>query len=130
MTPPKWLIYQAVSHIRELLLTEHGGPPGIRDESLLQSALNQPIDKFAYEPNCGMHDLAAAYAFGIARNHPFIDGNKRTAFVCATLFLEMNGYTVDAPEADTVIIMEALAAGTLDEAQLSEWFRSNSSISE
>lgn len=126
MKQPKWLMSQAVSHIHGLLLTDHGGPTGVRDESLLQSALSRPINKFAYEADCSLYDLAAAYAFGIAKNHPFIDGNKRTAFVCAALFLEINGFTVNALEADTVIIMESLAAGTIDEAQLADWFRSNS----
>ena len=126
MKEPKWLIYQAVNHIHNMLLTEHGGPEGIRDESLLHSALDRPINKFAYEANCSLHELAAAYAFGIARNHPFVDGNKRTAFVCAASFLEMNGFTVNAPETATVITMESLAAGIIDEPHLAEWLRLNS----
>lgn len=129
MKEPKWLIYQAVNHVHNLLLAEHGGPAGMRDESLLHFVLDRPINKFACEPNCGLHELAAAYAFGITRNHPFMDGNKRTAFVCAALFLEMNGFTVNAPETDTVITMEALAAGTIDEPQLAEWLRLNSTDS-
>lgn len=129
MKQPKWLNYRAVNHIHRLLISEHGGPGGIRDEHLFQSALDRPKNKFTYEPNCGLHDLAAAYAFGIARNHPFIDGNKRTAFVCSVLFLELNGLSVNAAEADAVITMESLAAGTIDESQLSEWFRLNSADS-
>src|SRR5690606_34522083 len=108
-------LYQGVIHIHNLLLIEHGGSAGVRDESLLHSALDRPINKFAYEENCSLHELAAAYAFGIARNHPFIDGNKRTAFVCGALFLEMNCLTITAPETDTVITIESLAAGTIDE---------------
>lgn len=129
MKQPKWLKYSAVNQIHHLLISEHGGPSGIRDEPLLQSALDRPKNKFTYEPDCSLHDLAAAYAFGIARNHPFIDGNKRTAFVCSVLFLELNGLTVNAAEADAVITMESLAAGTIDESQLAEWFRLNSTDS-
>jgi len=123
---PKWLLYQAVTHIHSLLLAEHGGSTGIRDESLLRSALDRPKNKFAYDANCSLHQLAAAYAFGIVRNHPFIDGNKRTAFVCAALFLEMNGLTINASEADTVITIESLAAGTIDEPHFAQWLRLNS----
>lgn len=126
MKEPKWLHHQAVLHIHNLLLIEHGGPAGIRDESLLHSALDRPPNKLAYDANCSLHDLAAAYAFGIARNHPFMDGNKRTAFVCAALFLEMNGLTITASEADTVITIESLAAGTIDERLLAQWLRHNS----
>ena len=126
MKEPKWLKHNVVSHVHNLLLAEHGGPTGTRDESLLQSALDRPKNKFGYEAGCTLHDLAAAYAFGIARNHPFVDGNKRTAFVCGALFLELNGLVVTAPETDTVVAMESVAAGTMDELQLAEWFRSNS----
>lgn len=126
MKEPKWLHHQAVAHIHNLLLIEHGGAAGIRDESLLHSALDRPPNKFAYDANCSLHDLAAAYAFGIARNHPFIDGNKRTAFVCAALFLELNGLTITASETDTVITIESLAAGTIDERLLAQWLRLNS----
>lgn len=126
MKEPKWLKHNVVSHVHKLLLAEHGGPTGTRDESLLQSALDRPQNKFGYEGGSTLHDLAAAYAFGIARNHPFVDGNKRTAFVCGALFLELNGLVVTASETDTVIAMESVAAGTMDELQLAEWFRSNS----
>ena len=126
MKEPKWLKHNAVSHVHNLLLAEHGGPGGTRDDSLLKSALDRPKNKFGYEAECTLHDLAAAYTFGIARNHPFVDGNKRTAFVCGALFLELNGFTVTASEPDTVVTMEAVAAGTIDELQLAEWYRSNS----
>ncbi|MES3008852.1 MAG: type II toxin-antitoxin system death-on-curing family toxin [Pseudomonadota bacterium] len=126
MKEPKWLKHNVVSHVHNLLLAEHGGPGGTRDHSLLKSALDRPKNKFGYEAECTLHDLAAAYSFGIARNHPFVDGNKRTAFVCGALFLELNGFTVTASEPDTVVTMEAVAAGTIDELQLAEWYRSNS----
>ncbi|HBN15818.1 MAG: type II toxin-antitoxin system death-on-curing family toxin [Gammaproteobacteria bacterium] len=126
MKESKWLKLNVVSHVHNLLLSEHGGPSGTRDDSLLSSALDRPKNKFGYEANCTLHDLAAAYTFGTARNHPFVDGNKRTAFVCGALFLELNGFVVTASELDTVVIMEAVAAGTIDELQLAEWYRSNS----
>lgn len=126
MKDPKWLQHHVVSHVHSLLIAEHGGLSGTRDESLLQSALDRSQNKFAYDPDCSLHALAAAYTFGIAGNHPFVDGNKRTAFVCGALFLELNGIFVNAPEADTVVTMESVAAGTIDEPQLAEWFRLNS----
>jgi len=126
MKEPKWLKHNVVSHIHNLLLIEHGGPSGTRDESLLHSALDRPRNKFTYEIDCTLHDLAAAYTFGIARNHPFVDGNKRTAFVCGALFLELNGFVVTASEADAVVAIETVAAGSMNELQLAEWFRLNS----
>ncbi len=126
MNEPKWLKYFVVEYIHRLQLSEHGGPDGVRDELLLQSALDRPRNKFTYNANCSLYELASAYAFGIARNHPFVDGNKRSAFVCGAVFLEINGLIVNAAEADTVVIMESLAAGTIDETQLAEWFRLNS----
>ena len=129
MNEPKWLKLGAVAHIHSLLLAEHGGPGGTRDEALLQSALDRPKNRFAYDTKSTLHDLAASYTFGIARNHPFVDGNKRTAFVCGALFLELNGLLVTASEADTVVVMESVAAGSMDEMQLAEWFRLNSADS-
>jgi death-on-curing protein len=126
MKEPKWLKHNVVSHVHSLLLAEHGGPSGTRDDSLLKSALDGPKNKFGYEAEYTLHDLATAYTSGIARNHPFVDGNKRTAFVCGALFLELNGFTVTASELDTVVTIEAIAAGTIDELQLAEWYRSNS----
>ncbi len=126
MKEPKWLKHNVVRHVHSLLLAEHGGPSGMRDESLLKSALDRPKNTFSYEADCTLHDLAAAYSFGIARNHPFVDGNKRTAFVCGALFLELNGFMVTASEADTVVAMEAVAEGQMDEKQLAEWYCSNS----
>ncbi len=126
MKEPKWLKPQVVSHVHSLLLAEHGGSTGVRDESLLQSALDRPQNKFSYEADSSLYNLAAAYTFGIARNHPFIDGNKRTAFVCGALFLELNGCVVNASEIDTVVMMEAVAAGKIDELQLAEWLKVNS----
>lgn len=93
---------------------------------MLKSALDRPKNKFGYEAECTLHDLAAAYTFGIARNDPFVDGNRRTAFVCAALFLELNNLTVTASEADAVVTIEAVASGKMNEQQLAEWYCSNS----
>jgi len=105
-------------------LAEHGGGDGIRDQGLLESALARPQNLVAYgHPDAAA--LAAAYAFGIARNHPFIDGNKRTAAVVSIGFLYLNGYPVDIDQADVVVTFLALAAGELSEDALAGWFRSH-----
>lgn len=101
-------------------IAQFGGQPGIRDQGLLESAMHRPRNRAAYgKPT--LFDLAASYAFGIARNHPFIDGNKRTALVCCFTFLELNGRTVAAPEADAVVTFMELAAGKLSEDALAAW---------
>jgi len=106
-------------------LAEHGGPTGVRDEGLLQSALARPQTVLAYgDPDAC--DLAAAYAFGIARNHPFVDGNKRAAALSALLFLQLNGVAFRIGEAELVVMVQALAGGELDEAQVAQWFRERS----
>ena len=105
-----------------MLLAEHGGGSGVRDRGLLDSALARPKQKYAYEPDTSIFALAAAYSFGIAKNHPFVDGNKLTAFVTGTLFLELNGYTLNASEPGTAIAFEKLASGQLEENELAGWF--------
>ncbi len=103
-------------------LAEHGGGEGVRDEGLLDSAMARARNLAAYgEPDAA--DLAAAYAYGIARNHPFIDGNKRTAAVVSETFLVLNGHVLDTTDADVVVAFLALAAGALAEAELADWFR-------
>ena len=120
----KWLLKKAVLNMHVRQLAEHGGGAGIRDEGLLDSALQRPVNKAEYgEPDIA--ELAAAYAFGIARNHPFIDGNKRTALVASRTFLWINGYQVTASDADKLKTFLALASGELSETQLAEWFREN-----
>jgi death-on-curing protein len=122
--PPVWLLKVAVIAIHERLLSEFGGPPGIRDEGLLDSALARPENPLAY----GQHtvfEFAAAYAFGVVKNHPFVDGNKRTGFTIAIVFLESNGATFTASEADAAIQTLALAAGDLDESGYAAWLRAN-----
>lgn len=106
-------------------LAEHGGGEGIRDAGLLESALQRPLNKFAYgQPD--LCDLAAAYAYGIARNHPFVDGNKRTALVASLTFLSLNGLRTTSTQAENVVVFLALAAGELDEDALAAWLREHS----
>ena len=120
-----WLDIAVIYAVHDEQLAEHGGSAGVRDAGLLESALAKPQNLAAY----GHPDviaLAASYGFGIARNHPFIDGNKRTAFVAVELFLDLNGYELTATDADCVLTMLALAAGEIDEAAFANWIRSNS----
>ena len=113
----------AVLAIHAEQLAEHGGAPGLRDEGLLDSALARPENLAGYrDPDAAA--LAAACAFGIVRNHPFVDGNKRTGFVAAATFLALNGFDLGAPEQDVVKTFWRLADGSLSEDQLAEWFRS------
>jgi death-on-curing protein len=105
------------------MLLAHGGLPGLRDEDLLESALARPRQRLAYEPTTDLAEMAAAYAFGLARNHPYRDGNKRVAFVTMAVFLGLNGLEFSATEAEVVTTMVALAAGTIDEAALAGWVR-------
>jgi death-on-curing protein len=107
------------------LAAAHGGEVGVRDLGLLDSALHRPQHQAAYE-NPDAAQLAAAYAFGIVRNHPFVDGNKRIGFVVAVTFLVLNDYLFSAPEADVVTTILRLASGELPEAELADWFRSHS----
>lgn len=104
-------------------LGEHGGLPGFRDEGLLESALARPRHKSAYTHRPDLATLAATYAFGLAKNHPFVDGNKRTAFMAAYVFLGLNGHDLEVTEPDVVITMEGVAAGLITEVGLADWFR-------
>jgi death-on-curing protein len=104
-------------------LREHGGLPGIRDDKALEAALARPQQKHRYEPDSDLATLAAAYAFGLAKAHPFNDGNKRTAFLAAMTFLGLNGKDLDATEAEVVQVMTALAAGSLTETAMATWMR-------
>jgi death-on-curing protein len=121
----RWISEAVVRAVHGEQLAQHGGAPGIRDDGLLASALGRPRNLAAYgDPDCAA--LAASLAFGLARNHPFVDGNKRSAFVAGALFLELNGHRFTASEADVVLTFLALAAGELTEAALADWFRANS----
>ena len=118
-----WPLESVVLAIHDAQLAEHGGISGIRDEGLLALALARPRNVEAYGEEVDAASLAAAYAFGISRNHPFLDGNKRTAFVVMELFLTLNGWRLEADDAACVSVMLAVAAGKLSEEMLGEWLR-------
>jgi len=126
MSEPAWVLPELVHAVHQMLLAEHGGPPGVRDHALLDSALARPRQRAAYEPEISVFELAASYSYGLARNHPFIDGNKRIALTVAAVFLELNGYSLDASEAEAVLVYQQLAAGTLTEGELANWMRDSS----
>jgi death-on-curing protein len=123
---PEWVMPEVVLAVHQMLVAEHGGLPGIRDRALLDSALARPRQKAAYESDASIFELAAAYSDGLARIPPFMDGNKRIALTIAAVFLELNGLTLNAPEAEAVIVYQQLAAGGLEEEALAEWMRDSS----
>ncbi len=128
MKEPVWVLQDTTVAVHQMLLAEHGGLPGIRDEALLDSALNRPQQHFAYGDDFSIFELAASYSYGLAKNHPFVDGNKRVALTVAAIFLELNGYSLDAPEAEAVVIFEKLAAGNLIESDLASWLEDSSNL--
>src|SRR6185503_2505113 len=124
MTQIVWLLEETLTAIHHRQIAEHGGSEGLRDEGLLSSALAQPQNLLAYgEPPPDLAALAAAYAHGIARNHPFVDGNKRTALVAARTFLLLNAVDLDATQDDKVLTFLALADGAISEEELADWIR-------
>lgn len=124
MTKIVWLFEETVSAIHHRQVAEHGGSEGLRDEGLLSSALARPQNLLAYgEPRPDLASLAAAYAYGIARNHPFVDGNKRTALVAARTFLILNGVDLDATQDEKVLTFLNLAEGVISEEELADWIR-------
>ena len=125
--PPRWIDRRALILLHDESLAEHGGLAGIRSEALLDSALSRPENLFAYgDPPPDFAALAAAYASGLVRNHPFADGNKRAAFLAAGLFLMLNGMELTVDQVDATRMMLALAEGSLEEADFAAWLRSNS----
>lgn len=126
MIEPRWLTIEIVIAAHARQLARFGGPAGLRDRALLESALARPVNQFHY----GQEDiasLAAAYAYGLARNHAFVDGNKRIAFIALVLFLAMNGVDLKAPTSEATDIILRLAAGEFDEAALADWVRAHAS---
>ena len=122
-----WIERSVILAIHEMQLAEHGGGNGIRDVNLLDSALARPLNLAAYgEPDAPA--LAAAYGYGISRNHAFIDGNKRTGFVAAELFLRLNGYQLAAGDADCVLTMLSVAAGDITEDEFATWLRAHTMV--
>lgn len=125
MSTVQWLSVALVLGLHQRSIELFGGASGLRDENLLEAAVARPMNVHAYGGEDDLVVLAAAYAFGIARNHAFIDGNKRTAFAAATVFLEINGLTLNALPDDAADAMERLAAGDLSEAAFARWLAAN-----
>lgn len=123
-----WIAAEVALAAHAEQLAEHGGGEGVRDMGLFESAMARPRNLAQYaEPDAAA--LAAAYAFGLARNHPFVDGNKRTAAVVSETFLVINGFVLGATDAEIVVVFESLAAGELSEDELADWFREHISAS-
>ena len=122
MNEPVWVLDAAVLIAHEISLANFGGADGIRDAGLLESALAKPRNLFAYgEPT--LFEMAASYSYGIIRNHPFVDGNKRTGFLVGATFLEINGWLLNASEAQATEAIMSVAAGTLSEKELAAWYK-------
>jgi death-on-curing protein len=120
-----WLDHAVMLAVHDEQLAEHGGGAGVRDMGMFESAMGRPRHLAVYDKP-DVAELAAAYGFGIARNHPFVDGNKRTAFVAVELFLVLNGIELEAGDADCVLTMLAVAAGEMTESDFAAWIRSHS----
>jgi death-on-curing protein len=123
MTSIRWVNQQALIFLHSESLAEHGGVEGIRDEGLLESALYRPLNLYNYEQETDIAKLAAAYSFGIVRNHPFVDGNKRVGFLAVGLFLALNGFTLEVSQLEATQTMLALAAGEISENEFSQWLK-------
>lgn len=122
MSAWKWVNRQVLILLHDESLAEHGGAPGVRDEGLLDSALTRPLNLALYgQPD--LADLAASYCVGLAKNHAFVDGNKRAAFLAVGMFLAVNGYRLRATQADATLTVIDVAAGVMDEATFAQWIR-------
>ena len=129
MREPTWLLRSVIDAVHDMQLAEHGGPSGLRDEGSLDSALARPRNLYAHnQPD--LCDLAASYAFGLCRNHPYVDGNKRTAFLAAYIFLKINNLSITANEVDATQAVLALASGQSSETDFAEWLRRNTQKSD
>jgi len=124
MGEPNWLTRTMVEAAHYDQVREHGGLLGLRDDGLLESALARPRHRWSFEPETDLPSLAASYGFGLIKNHPFLDGNKRIGFVAMNMFLLVNGFEIEAPEPEVITIMVQIASSTLDESGLVEWLRS------
>jgi death on curing protein len=125
VTEPRWLTVGVVRAIHADQISKHGGSGGLRDRGLLESALERPRNRLRYQPDSDLAQLAASYGFGIARNHPFVDGNKRVAFQAMFVFLGLNGLRIESPEEAVVALVLSLASGETDELRLASWLREN-----
>jgi death-on-curing protein len=126
MTTWVWVARQALELLHSESIAEHGGADGLRDEGLFESALARPQNLHAYEGVDDVARLAASYCFGLAKNHAFVDGNKRVAFIAAGLFLRLNGWRLRADQAQATLIMLSVASGAMDEKELAEWIKQHS----
>lgn len=122
---PRWLSKAVVLAIHDEQLAEHGGASGLRDEGLLDAALARPLNVFHYDPEADVSRLAAAYALGLAKNHPFMDGNKRLSFTVTETFLLLNGHQLVADDAACLHVWLAMASGTLGDEQFIAWLEAN-----
>lgn len=120
---PHWLTRRMLDVIHADQLQQHGGSGGVRDDGLIESALARPMNRLIYSEEVDLADLAAVYAVGLAKNHGYVDGNKRVALMALYVFLGLNGQRLDAPEPEVVQVMLDVAAGTLSEAELAVWVR-------
>ena len=120
---PRWVNRSIVRAIHVDQVRQHGGSHGLRDEGLLESALEHPRNRWRYEPESDLARIAAAYGYGLARNHPFVDGNKRVAFQTMYVFLGLNGYRIEAAETEVVTLVLGFAAGDVGEESLADWLR-------
>ena len=122
-SPPVWIDALAILFLHDESLAMFGGARGLRDPGLFDSALMRPVNQHLYKPDSDIAELAAAYAFGLAKNHPFVDGNKRTAFLALGLFVALNGWRLETTQLNAIETMLSLATGTLDESALANWIR-------
>lgn len=120
---PRWLSRLIVNSLHQELIREHGGSYGVRDEGLIESALARPQNRWAYEAGADLSTLAAAYAFGLARNHGYVDGNKRVGFMALYVFLGLNGLDLEVSEPEVVAVMTGVAEGSIREEELATWTR-------
>jgi death on curing protein len=125
VSAPRWVTASVVLAIHADQIRAHGGTPGLRDRGLLESALDRPRNRFHYQPDAGLHALAAAYGFALARNHPFVDGNKRVAFQAMFVFLGLNGLRIVASEEAVVSVVLSVASGEMDEEALTSWLEAS-----
>ena len=126
MSLPVWISEQLARAIHDDQIAQHGGRLGIRDENLFLASLDRAKNLFAYGTSPTLFDLAAAYGYGIVKNHPFIDGNKRTGLILMAVFLELNGYSLDAPEMEVVLMMERLATDLENQESIAIWLQAQS----
>lgn len=128
MKEPVWVERAALILLHGVSLAQFGGSSGIRDEALLDSALARPRNRFLYDSGSDVAALAAAYGYGLALNHPFVDGNKRIAFVAVGVFLSLNGYALEVEPIEAIRVIFALASGEISEEELANWIRAHASV--